>query len=102
MATVREEGVEEKLTRLVELSERTLESLDRMNALLSAAQGATLTEEEAARLIGVSAKYLAGIRAQGKISFISIGGGEHRHGRVVYTREDIIEYLKRNRRKLAG
>jgi hypothetical protein len=78
-----------------------IERLDKLEADIRCTYDMPLTEEQAAEYLHLSTRHMARLRGQAAITYISVGGGDVRAGKILYYRSDLDEYLRRNRRKNA-
>lgn len=78
-----------------------IERLDKLEADIRCTYDMPLTEEQAAEYLHLSTRHMARLRSQAEITYISVGGGDKRAGKILYYRSDLDEYLRRNRKKNA-
>ncbi|MCC6487166.1 MAG: helix-turn-helix domain-containing protein [Candidatus Hydrogenedentes bacterium] len=78
-----------------------IERLDKLEADIRCTYDMPLTEEQAAAYLHLSVRHMARLRSQAEITYIALGGGDRRAGKILYYRSDLDEYLRRSRRKNA-
>lgn len=87
------DSVEQKLDHI-------LKELRDLKTVLKAAVDVGLSEPEAAEVMGVSLRYLQGLREAGEIRPVEIGGSEKKVGRVIYSRDTILDFWREHRKRI--
>lgn len=76
--------------------EEMAEQLDRIEDAVIASTPRLYTERQAATLLGFSERYMAKLRAENKITFVSVGGSDARAGHIRYTPKDLRDFADRH------
>ena len=73
------------------------ERIDRLEHLMLLNSGKLMTEAEAADMLGISEQTLrVKIRYRDRIRFVEVGGDGKRAGRIMYRKQDVIDYAEQN------